>query len=74
MRAAMRDRGISFKAAVNEAIRAGLSSNRSQRRRRAYSTPTFKMGFSPAVPLDKALQLAGALEDDELVRRLAVRK
>jgi hypothetical protein len=32
------------------------------------------MGFEPAVRWDKALQLAGELEDDELVRRLAARK
>jgi hypothetical protein len=72
--AAMRDRGLSFKAVVNEALRAGLSPDRPRRRRRVYSTPTYKMGFRPEVPLDKALQLAGALEDEELVRRLAVRK
>jgi hypothetical protein len=72
VRAAMRDRGVSFKEAVNEAIRAGLGPKRPQRRRRV-STPTFKMG-RPAIPLDKALQLAGALEDEELVRRLAIRK
>lgn len=65
----MRERGISFKQAVNEAIRAGAS----RRRAEPFSTPTFRMG-EPLVPVEKALQLAGELEDEELVRRLALRK
>jgi hypothetical protein len=32
------------------------------------------MGFDPEIPWDKALQLAGELEDQELARRLAARK
>jgi hypothetical protein len=32
------------------------------------------MGFEPAIPWDKALRIAGELEDDELVRRLVARK
>jgi len=66
---AMRERGLTFKQAVNEAIRAGLGVPRG----RAVRTPTYRMG--PAtVPIDKSLQLAGQLEDEELVRRLAARK
>ena len=40
----------------------------------AYRTPTFNMGFEPTVPWDKALQMSAALEDEELLRRLAARK
>jgi hypothetical protein len=32
------------------------------------------MGFNPLIPLDKALRLAGELEDEELIRKLAARK
>lgn len=32
------------------------------------------MGFNPAIPYDKALQLAGQLEDQELLRKLAAGK
>ena len=67
VRRLMRERGISFKQAVNDAIRAGASKPRRQR----FVQPTFDMG-APLVPLDKALQLAGELEDAELKRRLAV--
>ncbi len=67
----MRERGLSFKEAVNQAIRTGLSGGQ---RRRKFRTPTFRMGHDPAVPLDKALGLAAGLEDEELIRRLAARK
>jgi len=69
----MNERGISFKQAVNQAIRAGLAPRRSSKGR-ASSTPTFRMGFEPTVPWDKALRLADELEDDELTRKLAARK
>ena len=67
----MRERGLSFKQAVNEAIRRGFGTRvRSPR----FRTPVFNMGFDPAIRWDKALSLANALEDDELARKLATRK
>ena len=68
---AMTERGRSFKEVVNDTLRAGLGS---PRRVVGYRTPTFIMGFDPTVPWDKALQISAALEDDELIRRLAARK
>ncbi len=70
VRRLMRERGLSFKQAVNEAIRAGSPA---AVRRRAFRTPTFDMG-RPAVPVEHALRLAGELEDEELVRKLAARR
>jgi hypothetical protein len=67
----MRERGMSFKEAVNYAIRRGLAS---AGEREPFSTPTFRMGFEPSIPWDKALRLAAELEDEELARRLAARK
>jgi hypothetical protein len=64
---AMRERGLSFKEAVNEAIRAGLGAKGSAPR--TYTTPRH---LGPArVDLTKALGLAAELEDDALARRLA---
>jgi hypothetical protein len=64
---AMRERGLSFKEALNEAIRAGLGDSASPPR--SYTTPR---GLGPArVDLTKALSLAAELEDDALARRLA---
>jgi hypothetical protein len=69
LEAEMRERGISFKAALNGAIRQGLRG----RRGRKVATPVFSMG-APAVPIDRALLLAADLEDAETARRLALRK
>ena len=69
VRGLMRERKLSFKQALNAAIRAGAA----PAKRLAFRTPTFDMG-QPAIPLDKALRLAGELEDEELVRKLALRK
>jgi len=69
----MKKRGISFKAALNEAIREGLTGT-SPRRARAFTLKTYRMGFRPEVALDKALSLAAAMEDEELARKLSLRK
>jgi len=61
----MRERGLSFKEAVNEAIRAGLSPPHAPR---SYTRPRT---LGPArIDLTKALELAGRLEDDALASRL----
>ena len=67
---AMDERGLSFKEAVNHAIRAGLAPTP----RKRFRTPTRRMGFEPSLSWDKALRLAGELEDDELARRLDARQ
>lgn len=69
VRRLMRDRGLTFKQALNEAIRAAGPRPGA----RAFRTRTFDMGPS-ALPLDKALRLAADLEDDDLIRKLAARK
>jgi len=68
---AMRERGLSFKEAVNTAIRQGLSLPQPSRRQ---STPTYRMGLRPELNLDKALRLSGELEDAEILRKMARRK
>ncbi len=70
VRRLMRDRGLTFKQALNEAIRAAGPRPGGTR---AFRTRTFDMGPS-ALPLDKALRLAADLEDDDLIRKLAARK
>lgn len=69
----MEERGVPFKTALNDAIRAGLAPRRS-RPRRTGPTPTFRMGFEPVLPWDKALRMSADLEDEELMRRVAARK
>jgi hypothetical protein len=65
VRRLMAERGVSFKRALNDAIRAGAQPRPASR----FSTRTRAMG-APAVDLEKALAMAGDLEDDELARRL----
>lgn len=71
IRRRMQEEGVSFKQAVNDAIRAGLG--RPRRRDRPFRTSTAAMGL-PAVNLDRALELAGALEDEELIRKAGLGK
>jgi hypothetical protein len=63
----MRERGVSFKEAVNDAIRAGVGT---RRRGTGEGFPTYDMG-EPLVDITKALRLASELEDDALAARLA---
>lgn len=63
----MRKRGVSFKQALNDAIREG--GQRASPARVDYVTPSVALG-KPAVSLERALQLAADLEDDELVRKM----
>ena len=69
VRKLMRERGISFKEAVNFAIRAGLAIEPET----AAETPKFDLG-APRIALERALRLAGELEDEEFIRKLALRK
>ena len=73
LRRLMKKRGISFKAALNQAIRDGIS-RPSPRAARGFTLKTFHMGYRPEIALDKALSLAAALEDQEIVRKLSLRK
>jgi hypothetical protein len=68
LRRRMRERGLSFKEALNEAVRAGLGA-----RSATFRTPTADLGV-PTVNLDRALLIAGELEDEELVRKQRMSK
>ncbi|MFP5345784.1 MAG: ribbon-helix-helix protein, CopG family [Actinomycetes bacterium] len=71
LRRLARERNLSFKEAVNSTIRAGLHSERAAK---AYRVPARPLGLRPGVDLTKALRLAADLEDDEIVRKLELRK
>ena len=64
VRERMRAKGVSFKEALNDAIRDGASGGR-----HPHSTPVFDMGV-PLVNLNKALRLAAELEDEELIPKI----
>jgi hypothetical protein len=68
----MRERGTGFKATVNELLRSGLRADAPATV--AYEIPVFDSAIRPGVDLDKALALAAAMEDEELLRRVGVGK
>ena len=65
VRRRMRERGVSFKEALNDAIRSGVAAAGAAA---PFRTQTASMGASQVI-LDRALQLAGDLEDEELIRK-----
>ena len=67
---AMKERNLSFKEVVNQAIVSGLAAPASRPR---VKLPTHRMG-PPRINLDKATQLAGELEDEEILRKMSMGK
>jgi hypothetical protein len=65
---AMKQRGVSFKEALNAALRLGLL--RGQGRPVAPPLPVFDLRQRAELNLDKALQLVGELEDEETLRKV----
>jgi hypothetical protein len=66
------ERGISFKDALNAAIRAGLAQGGG--RGRPYREQTRALRVRPGVDLTKALSLADDLEDEATIRKVELRK
>lgn len=72
LRSAMKQRGLSFKEALNSALRAGLIRNKPGKRQ--FVQKTFALGAEQNFRWDRALAAADALEDEELTRKLLLRK
>jgi hypothetical protein len=65
--------GKPFKVVVNETLRAGLASKPAPPAKHYRLRPASLGGVLPGINLDKALTLAEALEDEEIVRKLNLR-
>ena len=72
IRAAMKERGMSFKEALNSAVRAGLT--QAKPKRRNFVQKSYALGKDRNFRWDKALETAAALEDEELGRKFSLRK
>jgi hypothetical protein len=68
-----RERGISFKAALNGALRRGLSGGAGGSKR-PYRLASRRLDLRPGVDLEHALRAAGEHEDAETIRKLELRK
>ena len=72
LRALARERGLPFKQVVNSVLRRGLSDGASAPA--PFRVEARPLGLRPGIDLDRALDLAARLEDDEIVRKLELRK
>ena len=74
LRAEAHRRGMAFKDLLTMILRRGLDERPAASRSR-YKGPSYAMGTPPTgIDLDKALAIASALEDEETVRKIALRK
>lgn len=71
VRRLMHERNVSFKEAINAAILQGGESAKTERSVR--TTHTARMG-KPKVSVEKALQLAGELEDEAIAEKMKLGK
>ena len=70
VRRRMRERGVGFKEALNDLIRAG---SRTGAEATAFTTATAALG-TPTINLDHALRVAAEIEDEELLRKMRTGK
>ena len=72
LKSVVREREVTFKKAVNDALRAGLKGATGKRTR--FRQRTFSLGTGQQFRWDKALDMASSLEDEELMLKMALRK
>jgi len=74
LKAQARRENVSLTRLLNRTLKTGLQAGGARRRKQPiYHEQVHSLG-APRVALDKALALAAALEDEEIVRELALRK
>ena len=73
LRALARERRLPLRTVINDVLRAGIDPTRGPDAR-PYVLPSRSLGIRSGVNVDKALALAGELEDDEIARKLELRK
>lgn len=74
LKARARTEKVSLTRVLNRTLRAGLKSGGARRpTQRVYREQVHDLGV-PRVALDKAIALGDALEDEEIIRELTLRK
>lgn len=69
LRRRARERDVPFKAVLNEAIRGGLE-GAGDGKRKPYRMKPGRARLRPDIDYSKGLEIAGALEDEEIIRKL----
>jgi len=64
--------GKTLKEVINATLRAGIKEGGKTVKK--YSCPEFSMGASARYDLDRALDLAEALENEEILRKIRLKK
>ena len=72
LRDSMKARGVSFKKALNEAVRAGLSRKNGPLRKR-FVQKSYSLGAEQLFRWGKALAIAEAIDDEEMAQKLSLR-
>jgi len=73
LKTAVRERGVSFKTVLNDAVRKGLTPAQPVLPRR-FEQKTYDLDTSDDRRWDKALAMADAMEDEEIIRKISLRK
>jgi predicted transcriptional regulator len=74
LKAQARKEKLSLTRLINRTLKAGLEVGRARSPKRSVYRERAEALGAPRVSLDKALALAAALEEEEIVRELALRK
>jgi hypothetical protein len=72
LKALARRRNLSFRDALNSVVREGLAAERGENM--PYRVASRPMGLRPGIDLTHALSLADSIEDEEIIRKLELRK
>ena len=73
LKSVTREQGVTFKQAINDAIRNGLLKPEKRAQRR-FVQKTYSLGPEQNFRWDKALAAADAMEDEEIIRKLSLKK
>ena len=68
-----KERSTAFKDVLNGTLRRGLAEP-STAAAQPWTMPSGRLGLRPGIDLDQAMHLVADLEDEEIVRKLELRK
>ena len=71
LKTAVRERGVSFKTVLNDAVRKGLTPAQPVLPQR-FEQKTYDLGTSEDPRWDKALGMADAMEDEGIIRKMSL--